>query len=223
VERHLCAHAPAAAGQPCRPGRAQLPGGRRRRSVWAFAVRPRRSRCGGDRGCQAQQSRAWLPMWQASGRRAAGTGCQSIQDSMSTAPSAQLHSPTQSQTKLSHTFSWASWPGPGPSHGTPPAPPRAMPPYPTQPTQPHPNPMPAEADKLVVGADNSLQAYDGVTGFRKWGIDFGTPPIGAFTADGEGARHGRGSGPWAVGTTASTSRACASATAAPPCLPQPCR
>jgi serine/threonine-protein kinase/endoribonuclease IRE1 len=39
----------------------------------------------------------------------------------------------------------------------------------------------------VVGADNSLQAYDSVTGFRKWGIDFGTPPVGAFAFEGPGA------------------------------------
>lgn len=37
-----------------------------------------------------------------------------------------------------------------------------------------------------MGADNSLQAFDGTTGFRKWAIDFATPPVGAFTTDGDG-------------------------------------
>ena len=46
----------------------------------------------------------------------------------------------------------------------------------------------AEPDKLVVGADNSLQAFDGTTGFRKWAIDFGTPPVGAYATDSNGAQ-----------------------------------
>lgn len=49
-------------------------------------------------------------------------------------------------------------------------------------------PWPSTGDQphLAVGAANSLQAYDPVTGFRKWFITFNTPPIAAYSSNGNG-------------------------------------
>eukprot|EP00879_Flechtneria_rotunda_P013807 GHRR01014420.1.p1 GENE.GHRR01014420.1~~GHRR01014420.1.p1 ORF type:complete len:470 (+),score=187.68 GHRR01014420.1:1045-2454(+) len=41
--------------------------------------------------------------------------------------------------------------------------------------------------KLVVGSDNSLQAFDSKTMLRKWYIAFDTPPVSAYRQDGRGS------------------------------------
>jgi hypothetical protein len=40
--------------------------------------------------------------------------------------------------------------------------------------------------RLVVGSDNSLQAFDSETMMRQWYIAFDTPPVAAFRQDGYG-------------------------------------
>lgn len=38
----------------------------------------------------------------------------------------------------------------------------------------------------MVGADNTLQAYDPLTKLRKWYVQFDTPPVAVYTPDGDG-------------------------------------
>eukprot|EP00878_Enallax_costatus_P018795 GHUV01019807.1.p1 GENE.GHUV01019807.1~~GHUV01019807.1.p1 ORF type:complete len:727 (+),score=262.17 GHUV01019807.1:265-2445(+) len=45
---------------------------------------------------------------------------------------------------------------------------------------------PADLPRLVVGSDNSLQAFDSRTMHRKWHIAFDTPPVSAYRQDGSG-------------------------------------
>lgn len=40
---------------------------------------------------------------------------------------------------------------------------------------------------MVVGADNTLQAYDPLTKLRKWYVQFDTPPVAVYTPDGDGS------------------------------------
>ena len=44
----------------------------------------------------------------------------------------------------------------------------------------------AGVPQLFVGADNTLRAFDRGTGYQKWVISFETPPVGAFSAYGDG-------------------------------------
>jgi len=47
----------------------------------------------------------------------------------------------------------------------------------------------AGVPQLFVGADNTLRAFDRGTGYQKWIISFETPPVGAFSAYGDGSNH----------------------------------
>ncbi len=67
------------------------------------------------------------------------------------------------------------------------------------------NPVPPSV--FAVAADNTLQAYDAATGFRRWAVPFDVPPMGAYDAslgaDGTNQLDNRVNKPRAMGESAS--------------------